>query len=103
MKRIRQDDNFERALKGELSKEELYSSSAAVVDAALWSDWSNENSGSRSGDQFWIEGSSENTGPSYTSELRAFTSELRVSPERRSQLIQSLIQHPERARRMFRS
>ena len=87
MKRMISSDSFDRALRGELSEEEVIRSSQAVVDAALWSDWSNDNAG---------------LGTSSPGAV-SFTSELRVTPERREKLIQSLVKHPERARRLFRS
>lgn len=76
-----QGGDFERAFEGSLSHADVMRASCAVVDAALWTDWSLENEVTREG----------------------FEGHLRVTPERRSHLVQSIAAHPERTKRLFRT
>ncbi len=79
-------DLFDRALSGTLSEEEVSRSASAVIDAAIWSDWCNDSKSP---------GAGVNSGLSF---FRAPS-----NPEQRNKLVQSIVQHPERTRRLFRS
>lgn len=91
---------FERALGGGLSDEEVYSSASAVVDAALWSELGRDlgdaaevSPGELLKDSLF--GSGDGGAGMYFREPR--------TPDRREKMVASLISHPERTRRLFRS